>query len=205
MREKSVNVPFLQGKRDDHSAKGTLRSCAVTRIQRPREQLLRFVLNPAGQWTADLMGRLPGRGLYVIPSRVNVRALLKRRSVAPAEIDVILEHLAAALSGRFLDGVGLSRRAGCLCRGLRDVSETVQGGERPILLLAADTAVNTRQKLGQLVRRYALEDVWELLDREQLGLACGNNGPVAVLAVMGSGMGRRVQADALRLRDFFNA
>ncbi len=71
-------------------------------------------------------------------------------------------------------------------------------------MLAADTAVHTRQKVAQLIHRHALEDVWELLDREQFGLACGNNGPVAVLAVMELKMGDRVRNDALRWRDFFS-
>lgn len=199
-----VDVP-LEGASGDGSASGAERFCAVTRVRHPRRRLLRFVPDLTGRWTADLMGRLPGRGFYVIPSSVNVRSFLKRRGVVPSEVDAILEYLGKALPARFLDGLGLARRAGCLHRGLREVSEVVRGGERPVLLLAADTAVHTRQKLKQLRQRYALPEVWELLDRERLGLACGNNGPVAVLAVMGSGMSRRVQSDALRLRDFFGA
>lgn len=151
---------------------------------------------------ADLAGRLPGRGVYVLPVPVHLRAFLKRRGVGPTEQEVHLALVGNGLSARFLEGLGLARRAGCLRRGLRDVSEAVQGGERPVVLLASDTAMNTRQKLAQLVHRYALEEVWELLDRERFGLACGNNGPVAVLAVTAFRMGDRVRHDALRWRDF---
>ncbi|MEO5338942.1 MAG: DUF448 domain-containing protein [Magnetococcus sp. MYC-9] len=181
-----------------------LRSCAVTRLQRPKQQLLRFVRDPRGYWTADLAGRLPGRGLYVVPTLANLRAFLKRRGPPAESLDPHLERVGAALAERFLDGLGLARRAGCLRRGLRDVTEAVQEGGRPIVLLAADTAVNTRQKLAQLVHRHGLQDVWELLDRERFGLACGNNGPVAVLAVMEMKMADRVRVDALRWGDFCN-
>ncbi|MBF0460814.1 MAG: DUF448 domain-containing protein [Magnetococcales bacterium] len=180
------------------------RSCAVTRQHRPRPGLLRFVLDPQGRWMADLAGRLPGRGVSVLPSPVQVRSLLKRRGVGADEMEAILQQVGQGLTARFLDGLGLARRAGCLRRGLRDVSEAVQGGGRPVLLLATDTAVHTRQKVIQLIHRYTLQDVWELLDREQFGLACGNNGPVAVLAVMDVRMGDRVRSDALRWRDFFH-
>ena len=186
------------------SGDGVIRSCAVTRIQRHKKGLLRFVQDPQGGWTADLAGRLPGRGVYVLPAAVNLRASLERRGVAQGEQEQRLAQVGSGLVARFLDGLGLARRAGCLRRGLRDVTEAVQGGGRPVvLLLAADTAVHTRQKMAQLIHRHALEDVWELLDREQFGLACGNNGPVAVLAVMDFRMGDRVRNDALRWRDFF--
>ncbi|MEO5353679.1 MAG: DUF448 domain-containing protein [Magnetococcus sp. XQGC-1] len=180
-----------------------IRSCAVTRMQRHKKGLLRFVQDPQGEWTADLAGRLPGRGVYVLPTPANLRAFFKRRGVAQGEWEQRLAHVGSGLVARFLDGLGLARRAGCLRRGLRDVTEAVQGGGRPVLLLAADTAVHTRQKVAQLIHRHTLEDVWELLDRERFGLACGNNGPVAVLAVMDLKMGDRVRNDALRWRDFF--
>lgn len=198
----TVKRPVGAGASEERSV-GAVRSCAVTRVQRPRERLLRFVLDPSGQWTADLVGRLPGRGLYVIPTPTNVRLFLKRRG-GGADADLLLESLGRALSRRFLDGIGLARRAGCLRRGLRDVTEVVRGGERPLLLLASDTAVHTRKSLEHLMQRHALKEVWALLDREQFGLACGNNGPVAVLAVMDARMSLRVRADAFRWQDFFD-
>lgn len=201
-RTKRLDLAWPGEPLDPASASG-LRSCSITRLQRPKQGLLRFVPDPQGVWTADLAGRLPGKGVYAIPAPDTLRAFLKRRGVVPSDIDARLEQVGDALSARFLDGLGLARRAGCLRRGLRDVSEAVQSGGRPLVLLAADTALNTRQKLDQLIRRYALEDVWEMLNRERFGLACGNNGPVAVLAVMDVRMGDRVRSDALRWRDFF--
>lgn len=194
-----------QKREQDQPKSGAQRTCVITRTQRPKGFLLRFVLAPNGGWTEDLQGRLPGKGLYVIPSPANVQLFLKRRGVALTESNATVERLANTLPMRFLQGIGLARRAGCLYRGLRAVSEMVGKAEEPVVLLAADTATHTRQKLEQLRHKHALQEVWELLDRSQLGAACGNNGPVAVLAVVGAGMGRRVQADAMRLQDFHNS
>lgn len=195
--------PAWPGEPLDASRESGLRSCVVTRLQRPKQGLLRFVADPQGEWRADLAGRLPGKGLYVVPAPANLRSVLKRRGTPPTEIETRLEQIGSALSARFLDGLGLARRAGCLRRGFRDLAEAVQSGGRPTVLLAADTAANTRQKLAQLIHRHGLDDVWELLDRERFGLACGNNGPVAVLGVVDDRMSHRIRIDALRWRDFF--
>ena len=181
------------------------RRCVITRNLRPKEQLLRFVLDPNGCPVADLSGRLPGRGVYVLPSQGNIRTFLKRRGVKGAEAEEMLLTVGMAISRRFLQGLGLARRAGCLLRGFRDVAETVQSGQEPLLLLASDTAANTREKLERLIRKHGVEEPWELLDRARFGAACGNNGPLAILAVTRCGMIHRVRTDALRWRDFFDS
>ncbi|MBF0116650.1 MAG: DUF448 domain-containing protein [Magnetococcales bacterium] len=183
----------------------TLRQCAVTRTRQAKERLLRLVSNPQGQWTVDLAGRLPGRGVHVQPDPQSIRRFLQRRGGASVAVEPLLEQTGQGLTGRVLDGLGLARRAASLRRGLRDVTEGVESGERPLIVLAADTAVHTRQKLDQLRHRFPALEVWELLDRERLGLACGNNGPVAVLGVTEPRMAKRVRHDLLRWRDFFSS
>jgi predicted RNA-binding protein YlxR (DUF448 family)/ribosomal protein L7Ae-like RNA K-turn-binding protein len=182
----------------------TLRQCAVTRTRQAKERLLRLVSDPQGQWTVDLSGRLPGRGVHVQSDPQIIRRFLQRRGGTTA-VEPLLEQTGQGLTGRVLDGLGLARRAASLRRGLRDVTEGVEAGERPLIVLAADTAVHTRQKLSQLVHRHPGLEVWELLDRERLGLACGNNGPVAVLGVTEPRMAKRVRNDLLRWRDFFSS
>lgn len=200
-RKERARAPEMTGAL--FSDEAVFRQCVVTREKRLRAWLLRFVPDPAGGWAVDLMGRLPGRGLYVIPNPAHVRSFLKRRGVTRDAQERIVARVGEALPRRLLDGVGLARRAGCLCRGLRAVSEVVPRlVVPPLVLLAGDAADNTRQKLAPLIQRHTLQDVWEVLDRERLGVASGSSGSVAVLAVTETGMGRRVRADALRWRDF---
>ncbi|WP_130473064.1 DUF448 domain-containing protein [Candidatus Magnetaquicoccus inordinatus] len=181
---------------------GVFRQCAVTRTRRRKEHLLRLVSDPQGQWTVDLPGRLPGRGVHVLPDPQVVRRFLQRRGGAMVAVDPLLEQVGKALTSRILDGIGLARRAGCLQRGLRDVSEGVAAGAKPLILLAADTAQHTRQKLQQLLHRHAALEMWELLDRERFGNACGSSGPVAVLGVTELRMAERLRHDLLRWREF---
>jgi predicted RNA-binding protein YlxR (DUF448 family) len=53
---------------------GPLRLCAVSRSQRPLDDLLRFVLGPDGAIVPDLGRRLPGRGVWVEARRDKVAA-----------------------------------------------------------------------------------------------------------------------------------
>src|ERR1700749_2702053 len=55
------------GPRTEKSA--TVRMCAVSREQRPIDELIRFVVSPAGEGVPDVKRKLPGRGLWVPASR----------------------------------------------------------------------------------------------------------------------------------------
>src|SRR3974390_1719658 len=64
------------GPRTDKSA--TMRMCAVSREVRPIEELIRFVVAPAGEVVADLKRKLPGRGMWVTASRQAVAEAVRR-------------------------------------------------------------------------------------------------------------------------------
>ncbi|MEO5378928.1 MAG: DUF448 domain-containing protein [Magnetococcus sp. DMHC-6] len=190
-----------------------LRTCVVTRTIHPKEHLLRFVIDPMGQVMEDLAGRCPGRGIYVTPEPNAIRALLKRmgvwkkmagtKPVFMPESAVLLERLACGLTRRLREGIGLAKRSGMLRKGLSETMALLdQGHESLVLLLAADTAENTREKFDRMVRIRGNLDVLELSNREFFGAACGV-GPVAVLAIIGQNHSRRIKADGLRWLAFF--
>lgn len=194
-----------------------VRTCLITRQEYPREYLVRFVVDPQGEVVEDWSGVLPGRGFYIFPSPANLEAMLKRPAVLrkmagshPLRLPdrvVLLDRVGAALTRRLMDSLGLARRIGSLRMGLRATAETLAGGEVPLILLAADTAANTRQKLNGLLYKYRLDpnlenqEILEILDRERIGDACGH-GPMAVIGVLGHGFMMRVEADARRWRSF---
>lgn len=177
----------------------------MSRVRFPQAHLLRFVKSPDGLLVEDISGKLPGHGLYVLPTVGNINRLMKRSGIV-GETEAVVGRCGLSLSRRFLDGLGLARRAGVVRRGVREVDALLQAGHRPFLVLAADTAVHTRQKLSGVLRRCALEkmvelEMVELLDRESLGVACGWSA-AAVLAVDDPGLGHRLRVDAFRWRAF---
>ena len=58
---------------------GSLRLCAVSRTQRPPDDLIRFVLAPDGSIVPDLARRLPGRGVWVAATRATVAAAVRQK------------------------------------------------------------------------------------------------------------------------------
>ena len=54
------------GETKGQPATDTLRRCAVMRVQRPKDDLIRFVLGPDGTVVPDLKEKLPGRGVCVV-------------------------------------------------------------------------------------------------------------------------------------------
>src|ERR1700759_2541094 len=64
------------GPRTEKSA--TLRMCAVSREQRPIDELIRFVVSPQGEVVPDIKRKLPGRGMWVSASRQTVAEAVRR-------------------------------------------------------------------------------------------------------------------------------
>ena len=61
---------------------GTERMCAVTRQVAGVDDLIRFVLSPAGEIVPDLKRKLPGRGLWVSLSHATVTEAARRNVFA---------------------------------------------------------------------------------------------------------------------------
>src|SRR3954447_17988954 len=61
---------------------GTMRMCAVTRDVRPVEELIRFVVSPAGEVIAAVKHKLRGRGLWFSASRKTVGEAVRRNHFA---------------------------------------------------------------------------------------------------------------------------
>src|SRR3954452_5434562 len=64
------------GPRNEKSA--TMRMCAVTRLVRPIDELIRFVVAPSGEVIPDLKRKLPGRGMWVSASHRAVAEAVRR-------------------------------------------------------------------------------------------------------------------------------
>ena len=56
----------------------TVRMCAVSREQRPIDELIRFVVSPQGDVVPDVKNKLPGRGLWISASRETVAEAVRR-------------------------------------------------------------------------------------------------------------------------------
>jgi len=180
------------------------RRCLATRQSLPRERLVRFVVDPAGDIVPDIAARLPGRGVWLTAERGAIslavakglfaKAARRRVQAAPD----LPDQVESMLARRSLDLLGLARRAGQLVAGFDQVADWLRHGKVAVLLGARDGAADGRRKLRALARGLPLI---EAFDRNELGVAIGRDEVVHVAMAPG-GLAKRLLAEAARLRGF---
>src|SRR5215469_18817223 len=104
----------------------TVRMCAVSREQRPIEELIRFVVSPTGDVVPDIKRKLPGRGLWVTASRQAVAEAVRRHHFSKGfKRDLRVSPTLAADTEALLvrsvtDALGVAAKAGQVVTGFGD-------------------------------------------------------------------------------------
>ena len=181
------------------------RRCIASGAELDKSELLRFVIGPGGSVVPDLGGKLPGRGLWLLPRRDMLdkacrRNLFARAARAPVGVPGDLaEQVARALRRRCLDLIGLARRAGLVTAGYQKVRSHLIAGRAAVLVQARDAALGGRERLAALARASGLVGpAVEMFDAEELGRVLGRDSAVHVVLAPG-GLTDRFIAEAARL------
>jgi predicted RNA-binding protein YlxR (DUF448 family) len=184
-------------KGEDDEETGPERTCIVTRAKLPTDQLLRFVRAPGGVVTPDLKRKLPGRGVWLIPTRPVLETALKKRAFQkafrtdvkglaelPDLVERLFEHSAR-------DAISLANKAGQVVAGFGKVEEALAKSDVIAVLHAVDAASDGVRKVGQLVRRAEEAGKREIksivtLPSGDLGLALGRSHVIHAALLEGS-------------------
>jgi uncharacterized protein len=149
------------GPRTEKSA--PMRMCAVSREVKATDELIRFVVSPAGEVMADVKRKLPGRGLWISASRQTVAEAVRRHQfkrgfkrdvrVAPslaADTETLLARSA-------VEALAIAAKAGQVVSGFSKVEAALQTrqGRSTILALihASDGAADGIRKLDAAARQ----------------------------------------------------
>jgi predicted RNA-binding protein YlxR (DUF448 family) len=188
---------------------GPLRLCAVSRVQMPPEELIRFVAGPDLAIVPDLARRLPGRGVWVGATRDAVAEAVRRKVFAkslkknvsvPADLADLVERL---LRKRLAEAVSIANKAGLLVVGFAKVAEAIEAGRAFALIHAVDAAADGVDKLDRKFKALGRDEgapatiVRELASAE-LSLAFGRSNVIHAAAAEG-GASRRLIEEARRL------
>ncbi len=134
---------------------GSLRRCAVTRSERSPDDLIRFVVDPAGGIVADLARKLPGRGVWVTADKASLAAAvaqnafaksLKRQLSVPKDLP---EAVDALFERHLLQALSLANKAGLVVTGFDKVEKLLDSGRAVALLHGAEAAEDGRGKLDR--------------------------------------------------------
>ncbi len=186
----------------DKADDGPERRCIATGETGPKAGLVRFVVGPESQVVPDILGRLPGRGMWVTADRTALvraagKGLFARAAKQSVKVpDALVEDVEMLLAQRLLELVSLARKAGEAVAGFEKVKEWLVSGRAAVLLQASDGSERGRAKLRPPDRTGALVDG---LTAQELGFAFGRH-HVIHGALAAGGLATRVVEDAARLR-----
>jgi len=183
---------------------GPERRCIVTGEVGPKAGLIRFVLSPEGEVVPDLLGRLPGRGMWVTADPAILgRAVAKNHFARAARAPVrppegLVGLVETLLARRVVDLVALARKSGVAVAGFEKVRDWLAQGRAAVLVQAADGSPRERARLRPPAGEGA--HVTCLAARE-IGLAFGRE-RVIHAALGAGGVTLRVVEEAARLARF---
>lgn len=177
------------------------RRCIATGETSPRRGLIRFVVSPEGVLVPDLLGRLPGRGIWVSADRAAIGKAVKKGLFARAArrtVEVpegLVEDVETGLARRVIEGISLARKAGQAVAGYEKVRDWLARGRARILFQASDGSERGKSKLRPPGGRGSF---FEVLTASELGLSFGREH--VIHAALGSGgLTERIREDAIRL------
>ncbi len=185
-----------------------VRMCALTRTQRSREELLRFVASPDGTVVPDLRQNLPGRGVWVTLSRRDIVEAARRNVFARAlKKEVRLPEDLAGLVARLLlkDAMSVCHWHPRQVRwwpDLRRPKSTLRHGRAAVLVSASDGAADGRRKLSGILR--AADQAGHLVEcfaSADLDLALGRTNVIHA-AINPGGLARKFLTCARRYEFF---
>jgi hypothetical protein len=173
----------------------------VTGEVQPKHGLIRFVAGPEGQLVADVLGKLPGRGVYVAADRAALDKAVSKKLFArglkqQVQIpDGLADEIERQLARRVVDLISLARKSGDAVAGYEKVKDWLSKEQALILVQAVDGSGRGKSKLS--TPHFGHYIGW--LTADELGLAFGRE-TVIHAALASGGLAQRVVEEAQRLR-----
>lgn len=129
------------------------RCCIVTRENGDKAQMLRFVISPSDDVVFDIHQKLPGRGIYILPSPVNVQKAIDKNYFAKSakqKVNIredLVEHVLASLKQALINTLCLANRAGILAAGSDQCLDVLRRNQAGLYLTSSPQSSDMRQRI----------------------------------------------------------
>ncbi|WP_208347417.1 RNA-binding protein [Pseudaestuariivita rosea] len=177
------------------------RKCVVTGEVQPKAGLIRFVVGPNDDVVADVLEKLPGRGLWVSADKTALETAsrkglfsrgAKRQVTVP---DGLMAEIDRQLVRRMVDLISLARKAGEAVAGYEKVKDWLIKDVAEVLLQASDGSERGKSKLRTPEGGHFIG----VLTSAELGLAFGRESVIHGALATG-GLTTRVVETAAKLK-----
>ena len=177
------------------------RKCIATGVTSPTEGLVRFVVGPDCSVVPDVLGKLPGRGMWVTADAAAIdkaatKGLFSRAAKQKVQVpEGLAAEVERQITHRVIELVSLSRRSGRAVTGFEKVKDWLVKDVAAVLMQASDGSERGKTKL----RPPDGGHYFDCLTASELGLAFGRQ-TVIHGALASGGLTQRVVEEALRLK-----
>jgi hypothetical protein len=177
------------------------RKCIASGESQPKAGLVRFCVGPEGQIVPDILGRLPGRGIYVSADRAlldkaSKKGLFARAARQPVKVpDGLSDLVEQLLLQRVVELLSLARKAGDAVMGYEKVKDWLAKGQASTLIQASDGSERGKTKLHAPEGEGGFIGV---LTAGEMGLSFGRERAIHA-ALAAGGLRTRVVLEAARL------
>jgi uncharacterized protein len=191
-----VQEKWSDSVRNEDEETGPNRTCVATRNVLPVDDLIRFVLDPAGVLTPDLKGKLPGRGVWVSNARSFLDDAIRRKcfarslkkpAIVPVDLPGLVERL---LVSDVRQSFAMTNKAGLVITGFSKVESAIEHRKVMAILSASDGAADGKRKLIQAITRtYGDPEAIPLvspLSCDEMDLALGRENAIHAALLAGS-------------------
>lgn len=180
------------------------RSCFLTGIPHPKEELIRFVVGSDGLVYPDSFGKMDGRGVWLLSSKniveqmVNQKIFSKAFGVKVAPVPHLVELVEKMLHDQCLNLLGLANKAGVVLCGFEKIKNKSHMLSFDVLLEASDGTSDGRKKMQKLCQKSYF---CSLFNQQELGEALGRELCVHI-AVQSGAMALRLVSEIKRYESF---
>ena len=185
------------------------RSCLGCREVKPKDELLRFVLDPDSLPVPDIAGKLPGRGAYTCFNRHCLEIAVARKQFSRAfkgeaktpQLAELLPLIRRLFEERIAATLALTNKAGRAVSGSDKVMDTLRRGDASLLILAADISADSEAKFRYIAEKNGVE-IFRFSPKDQLGTPLGKEIRTAV-AVSPGAFADKLRRELTRYWNFF--
>jgi hypothetical protein len=180
---------------------GTVRKCIVSGTTKEKSGLVRFVVGPSDSIFADILEKLPGKGIWVSCDQDALRmasekGLFSRAARRVVKVpDTLLKDVEQMISNRVVGLLSLARKSGHSVAGYEKVKDWLSKDVAEVLVQSSDGSERGKSKLS--TPRDGSFIGW--LSSEELGAAFGRQ-TVIHCALASGGITNRVVHEAQRLK-----